>query len=169
MEKTKEKEFYESLEKKALAITEQAAIEDGEEGCVFRAAFTTTKDGGGVSFFETQIIDVWEDMSVLHINVIPEFIIKNECMDEVKEMVLQSNLYMPLGSMGILFNSNHVFWKLTVPIDQSKTADELASFTIELYEKLANEVGGLYDAVRSVAEGESSFADQVKAGRLVDQ
>ncbi|MBO4395693.1 MAG: hypothetical protein J5819_05045 [Eubacterium sp.] len=169
MTKDNRKEYFEELEKKSREITKQVALEEDESGYICRAAFSTMKDAEGICFFETQIFDVWEDMPVLEIRVIPQFVISESGMDQVREMVQQMNLHMPLGTLGIHFATGHLFWRMSIPADTEKTAADFAAYTIKLYEKTATIIGAIYEPMRRVAAGESSFAEEVEAGNLVDQ
>ena len=170
MTKELKKEIFEHLEKKSLEITEQVVLEEIETAdYVCRAAFTTIRGETGVAFFETMILDVWEDMSVLDIRVIPQFLIQDSGMEETRKMVEQMNAYIPLGALGIQFDSGHLFWRLNLPVDEDKTAEEIAAYTITMYEKLATIIGAIYEAMEKVASGESTFEEMVEAGSLVGQ
>ncbi len=170
MTKETKKEIFEALEKKSLAITEEVALEEHEAGdYICRAAFTTVRGGTGIAFFETMILDIWEDMSVWDIRVIPQFVIADTALEETRKMVEQVNMYFPFGAFGIDFETKHMFWRVNVPVDESGSTDETASYAIKLYEKAASVVGAVYDAMEKVVTGESTFAEQEEAGTLVGQ
>ena len=90
-------------------------------------------------------------------------------MEETRRMVEQMNVYIPLGALGIQFDSKHLFWRLNLPVDEDKTAEEIAAYTITMYEKLATIIGAIYEAMEKVASGESTFEEMVEAGSLVGQ
>ncbi|MBO4395695.1 MAG: hypothetical protein J5819_05055 [Eubacterium sp.] len=165
----RKKEYLEALQKKILEITEEAVVDENVNGYICRAAFMTLREGRGLAFFESQIVDVWEDMPALSIRAIPEFVIADDCMDEAVKMVTQMGLCTPLGMLGVHYESRHIFWRLTLPVDVNKSPEEFAAETIVMYEKVAIQLGTFYDALERVATGQSKFADEVEAGKLIDQ
>lgn len=167
MKKENRKEYFEELEKKSREITEEVVLEQDENGYICRAAFSTVRGETGIAFFETQIYDYWEDLQTLDIRIIPQFQIEESCLGEVRDMIEKMNPYLPLGMLGIIHESKHLFWRLSMPIAEEKNEKEYAAYTITIYQKIATIFGAMYEAMERVATGESTYEKEKEAGALI--
>ena len=164
---TERNEFIEVLDKKIQEITESTAIEEDEAGNRSTALFTTTKDGGGISLFETGFYDMWEDYPLLEIMITPQFEVKTKYMPEVEKLISNFNYTIPFGHMGVQYELERMYYRYVFSPDMEKSAEELADQTVEIYKRLAMIFGGVFELFERLATGVSTFEEELeKDGNL---
>lgn len=168
MTEERKHEIMKELETCMHRITENIALEQRGNSEVLRGLFTTTRDGGGISLFETEI-DEMPPGSQAEIYVSPQMTIRDECVEEMEQAFHNLNYYMPLGAFGIQYSTKMIFLRYTLLLDEAWDNGYIVGKISELYEYLAVVLGNQYAALERIADGRSTYEQEVAEGQLVKQ
>lgn len=157
---TERKDFFIELDKKIHEVTETASLEEFEDGYRSSGLFTTTVEGGGPALYETGFFDLWEDYPLLEVMLTPQFPVKEECVPEVEKLTKNFNFTLPLGHMGVHYETGRLFYRYVFSPDMEKNAEDLAEQTMEIYRRMAMIFGGVYDLFERLASGETTYAEE---------
>lgn len=173
MTKERTHEIMRELETCMHGITEHIALEQCGNREVLRGLFTTTRDGGGISLFETEIdeMTLGEQAKICQaeIYVSPQMTIRDECVGEMEQAFHNLNYYMPLGAFGIQYSTKMLFLRYTLLLDEAWDNGYIVGKIRELYEYLAVVLGNQYAALERIAEGRSTYEQEAAQGQLLKQ
>ena len=166
---TDRKDFFEALDKKIHEVTESATLEEYEDGFRSSALFTTTAEGGGICLFESGFYDLWEELPLFEILVTPQFQVKEECVPEVETLTKNFNFTIPIGTMGVHYESGRMYYRYVFVPEMEKEAEELAEFTMEFYRRMAMIFGAAFEVFERLATGESTFEEELNKNDKLKQ
>ncbi len=165
-------DFFELLKKKVLEVTRQAEIvrdEEDEDDISLRTAFTLNYGEGGECVFETEFIYDWDDRDEIEIFATFNFQYLKENEDQMEKAVLSENFLLSMGSLGIFYPNRRVFMKYMEFVDPETDAESLADYVFDIFDRMGQLIGIVYEPLKRVGLGISTFEEEVRAGNLVEQ
>lgn len=168
MTEERKHELMKELETCMHRITESIALEKRGDCEVLRGLFTTTRDGGGISLFESEI-DEMPLGSQVEIYVSPQITIRDECVGEMEQAFHNLNYYTPIGAFGIRYSTKMFFLRYTLLLDEGWDNGYIVGKIRELYEYLAVVLGNQYAALERIADGRSTYGQEAAEGHLMKQ